>query len=206
MKGKKIWGIELSLARDDDIRIPGKTKPTGRYIVFDVRVASRTSGEGISHPGRMFISSKELHRRLPETYVNHLRSTIGNELGRMECLVDLEKRVIQTSIIEPFQYVPGRKSDPPLSHTRAFNDPFARLGLGTRLEQRIEEFLLRYYPGFAIRSSHYTSPLRKMQLEKRGRKPSEAIPLEEATRLSRAHARKNFLKNHIKPPIRPKRK
>ncbi|QQR92188.1 MAG: hypothetical protein IPJ89_03435 [Candidatus Iainarchaeum archaeon] len=205
MKGKKIWGIELSLVRDAPIgRIPKGLRPENRMITFDVQLAQRTSGNPIKQEGRFFISSKELHARLDKGQAERMRGMMGTNLGIMQYIVEEKRRCIRTMLISPFEYAPGRITHP-LSTAKS-TDAFANLGLVTRMEQRIEEFLHRSYPGFTIQSASKVSPSRFLQLFKRKRNIGEPIPLKEAIRLSRAHARNNYQKNHIKSPLRPKRK
>jgi hypothetical protein len=85
---------------------------------------------------------------------------------------------------------------------RPSTDAFANLGLATRIEQRMEEHLRQFYPGYRITTTTTPSPSRQRQLLNRRRKVNDPIPLEEAIRLSRAHARNNFQKNRVKPTRR----
>ncbi len=198
MKNKKVWGIELVLLHDSPVgSIPRGERGQRHAWTYQVRLAQRTTGQS-QNPNKMFISSKELHARLEEGAAAVMFEMIGNELGTLQCEINEKKRTITTLLLNPFEYAPGRQSHP-------FTDVFARLGLATRLEQRMEEHLLRFFPGYSIQSSPSVSPLRRSQLEKRGRIVGEAIRLERALQLSRDHARKNLEKNRIRPRT-PKRK
>jgi hypothetical protein len=208
MKGKKIWGVELVLTRDSPIgTTPAGIRPENRVITFGVHLAQRISGESQNTRGKLFISSKALHARLENGAGARLRNMIGTELGIMQCIVEEPKRLITTTLISPFEYIPGRITSPLLARAgQQSTDAFANLGLATRIEQRMEEYLRQFYPGFRITTTSIPSPSRQRQLQNRGRKISEPTPIEEAIRLSRAHARKNFQKNRKRTPTRARGK
>jgi hypothetical protein len=100
MKSQKIWGVELVLTRDSPIGItPAGKRPENRVITYEVHLTHRVSGETQNNRRKLFISSKDLHARLENGVAERLRSTIGTELGIMQCIVEEPKRLITTTLI-----------------------------------------------------------------------------------------------------------
>jgi hypothetical protein len=69
------------------------------------------------------------------------------------------------------------------------------MGLANLIELQIEKVMAKRFPGFSILSSSFSMRERQAQIHKRGRKPGESIPIQEAIRLSRAKAITDYQKS-----------
>ncbi len=179
---KPLLGINLVL---DNVIQNGAveliTVPRSRSLKFDCFA-------GYKIPGALFVTTPVLRKRLEQLLDIRSRPI---KTGSVKVYVDFSRREVSTYAFFPFS-----------AEETAFQWALENQGTGTIIERRVEKFLFRHFPDFHITTSGTVSPSRTKQIESRGRKLGEPIPLREALRLSKQHIIRNFQKNRRPRPAR----